>query len=215
MNANKNLEARATAAPTQLHKDFAEWLFIQTGVKVDLKTVQLVTVMRHDFQKSEENQKALAARKASAAKAKKASAAKKAAKLAESLAKVVEEPKVEDAYKAGFEQGRALGLDHAESVARGIEARRIAEIKTGAAPAAPEKLTVVYGNNEPQVHRFGCADLKKMTARQGYTKETAMVSTHSELTHLIYADMIDSNESSLDDNYMGYNFKPCCPALGK
>jgi hypothetical protein len=193
-NANqtpKNYEALAAKAPTQLHEDFAEWIFIQTGVRPDLKTVQLVTVLRMDFQASPENQAKLAERKQAAAAKKKASAERKKAKLEAELAKLrgdagkAEEPKQEVS----------------EPVEAPVE------------PSEPVKLTVIYGNGEPEVHKFGCADAKKKTAKQGYSKETALVSSHTELTHLIYSDMIDSGESSLKDNYMAYDAKPCCGAL--
>lgn len=188
----KNYEALAAKAPTQLHEEFAHWLFIQTGVKVDVKTVQLAVSFRMDFQASPENQKSLAERKAKAAADKKASAARKAAKLQAALAKLkgdagkAEEPKQE-----------------AEEV------KPVAPVE----PSEPVKLTIIYGGNEPEVHKFGCADAKKKTAKQGFSKETANVSSHTELTHLIYSDMIDSGESSLKDNYMAYDAKPCCGAL--
>lgn len=187
----KNYEALAAKAPTQLHEDFAQWLYIQTGVKVDLKTVQLVTTLRMDFQASPENQAKLAERKANAAAAKKASAAKKKAKLEAELAKLAgkAEPVAETAPV------------EAEKVEAPVEA------------SEPVKLTVIYGGGEPEVHKFGCADAKKKTAKQGFSKETALVSSHTELTHLIYSDMIDSGESSLKDNYMAYDAKPCCGAL--
>jgi len=189
----KNYEAIAAKAPTQLHEDFAEWLFVQTGVRVDLKTVQLVTVLRMDFQASPENQKALAERKAAAAARKKASAERKKAKLEAELAK--------------------LRGEQAEAVEEPKEVEPVAEEAKTEEPGPVQKLTVVYGNGEPEVHKFGCADLKKMTKAKGFSKETAQVSSHTELTHLIYSDMIDSGESSLKDNYMAYNAKPCCPAL--
>ncbi|AVP41529.1 hypothetical protein SEA_WENTWORTH_90 [Streptomyces phage Wentworth] len=189
----KNYEALAAKAPTQLHEDFAHWLFIQTGVKVDVKTVQLAVSFRMDFQASPENQAKLAERKQAAAAKKKASAARKKAKLEAELAKLkgdagkAEEPKEEAALV-------------------------VEETKTEE-PGPVQKLTVLYGNGEPEVHKFGCADLKKFTRAKGFTKETAEVRSHTELTHLIYSDMIDSGESSLEDNYMAYNDKPCCPKL--
>lgn len=89
MAANKkSLEARAAAAPTDLHKAFAEWLKIETGVDVDLKTVQLACSMRMDFQRSEENQKDLAKRKQAAMDKKKAAAAEKKARLEKQLAAI-------------------------------------------------------------------------------------------------------------------------------
>lgn len=227
MTSNSNFKARAAAQPTELHKAFAEWLAAKTGCTIDLKTLQLATTMRHDFQKSEENQKALAARKAKAAKAKKASATKKAAALQAKLAEVAaetktEEPKVEDgpatiAFKEAFEKARALGEDYAEAGRQGDEARAAKERELAAAEepvrVAKEKVTIVYGSGEPQVHKAGCADLKKLTSRQGYTRETLMVASHTELTDIIYSDMIDSGESTLEDNYMAYSVKPCCPKL--
>ena len=87
-NTAKSYEERATSAPTELHKRFAEWLEIETGVKVDLKTVQLVCSMRHDYQKSEANQAHLAERKQKAAADKKARAAAKKLKLEAQLAKL-------------------------------------------------------------------------------------------------------------------------------
>lgn len=227
MTSNSNFKARAAAQPTELHKAFAEWLAAKTGCTIDLKTLQLATTMRHDFQKSEENQKALAARKAKAAKAKKASATKKAAALQAKLAEVAaetktEESKVEDgpatiAFKEAFEKARALGEDYAEAGRQGDEARAAKERELAAAeesePKVYHKLTVVYGRNEPQVHKAGCADLRKLTSRQGYHRETLMISSETELTCEIYSDMIDSGESSIEDNYGGYNLKPCCPKL--
>lgn len=186
----KNYEALAAKAPTKLHEEFAHWLFIQTGVKVDVKTVQLAVSFRMDFQASPENQKALAERKAKAAAAKKASAERKKAKLEAELAKL---------------KGTA---------AKAEEPKQEAKAKPEpVAPSEPVKLTVIYGGGEPEVHKFGCADAKKKTAKQGFSKETATVSSHTELTHLIYSDMIDSGESSLKDNYMAYDAKPCCGAL--
>lgn len=220
MTSKSNFEARAAAQPTELHKAFAEWLYIQTGYKVDLKTLQLATTMRHDFQKSEENQKALAARKAAAAKAKKASAAKKAAKLQEKLAEVATETKTEEVvdegtkiYRAAFEKARALGEDHGEAARQGGEARAAWEREQeGIRNAAKVKVTIVYGSGEPEVHAAGCADIKK-ARRKGSSQETRLVASHTEITEIIYGDMIDGGESTLEENYMAYNAKPCCPKL--
>lgn len=190
----KNYEALAAKAPTALHEEFAHWLLIQTGVKVDVKTVQLAVSFRMDFQASPENQKSLAERKAKAAADKKASAARKAAKLEAALAKL---------------KGTAGKAEEAKQEAP----EEPAKVEAPVEPSEPVKLTIIYGGNEPEVHKFGCADAKKKTAKQGFSKETANVSSHTELTHLIYSDMIDSGESSLKDNYMAYDAKPCCGAL--
>ncbi|MFI0143840.1 hypothetical protein [Streptomyces globisporus] len=100
----KTFEERAASEPTELHKNFAEWLEIQTGIKPDLKTVQLVCSMRMDFQRSEENQKHLADRKKAAAdKAAKAKAAK-IAKAKETLAKLQAEIAAEEATSTPAEK---------------------------------------------------------------------------------------------------------------
>jgi pyruvate/2-oxoglutarate dehydrogenase complex dihydrolipoamide acyltransferase (E2) component len=56
----------ADKEPTDLHEKFAAWLEDKTGVEVDIKSVQLATVLRGAYQNSAENQKDLAARKAAA-----------------------------------------------------------------------------------------------------------------------------------------------------
>lgn len=186
----KNFEALATAEPTEMQKRFAEWIFIQTGVRPDLKTVQLACALRMDFQASPENQAHLAEKRAKAAEAKKSSAERKRAKLEAELAKLKGE--VTGEAKVVIEDGKA---------------EMVVEPK-----ADPVKLTIVYGGNEPEVHKAGCADIKK-ARRKGSSQETSTFSSHTELTHHIYSDMIDSGESSLEDNYMAYDAKPCCPAL--
>ncbi len=87
-------------------------------------------------------------------------------------------------------------------------------VKGEKATGTATKLTVVYGGSGPEVHKSDCGDLKKLTEAKGFGQETVEVSSHTELTHFIYSDMIDSGESTLEDNYMAYNVKPCCPALG-
>ena len=69
--------------PTELHEAFAAWLTAKTGVKVDLKSVSLATVLHGQFQGSPENR----ARRVAAEKAaKEALAAKKAEKAAKKAA---------------------------------------------------------------------------------------------------------------------------------
>ncbi|MFC8266995.1 hypothetical protein ACFUIZ_14900 [Streptomyces cinereoruber] len=87
-NTKKSFTERAKAEPTDLHRNFAAWLKEQTGVDVDLKTVQLVCSMRMDFQRSEENQNDLQARKTAAAARKEKAAAAKRASLESRLAKI-------------------------------------------------------------------------------------------------------------------------------
>jgi hypothetical protein len=197
-NSNKkSYEERAAAKPTQLHEDFANWLFIQTGVKVDLKTVQLATTMRMDFQSSPENQKALADKKAKAAADKKASAAKKKARLEAALAKLAPVAEV------------------VSETAPKTQAEIVADARAYEEASVKEDLVIVYGKGgEPQVHAKGCADLKKMTARNGCTKENVKIGTYNGLVLEIYSDMIDGGESTLAENTGGYDAKPCCPVLG-
>jgi hypothetical protein len=189
----KNIEAVATAEPTELQKRFAEWIYIQTGIRPDLKTVQLACALRMDFQASPENQAHLAEKRAKAAEAKKSSAERKKAKLEAELAKLKGE--VTGSAAVVVEDGKAEMVVEAPVV-----------------KADPVKLTIVYGGNEPEVHKAGCADIKK-ARRRGKSQETSTFSSHTELTRHIYSDMIDSGESSLEDNYMAYDAKPCCPAL--
>ncbi|MCA1706263.1 MAG: hypothetical protein LC808_24555 [Actinobacteria bacterium] len=88
-----SIKQRAGKAPTQLHKDFAEWLTAQTGHQADPKTVQLAVTLLGEYQKSPERQAARkAAKQANAtvlaerkAKAEEKAAARKA-KLEKQLA---------------------------------------------------------------------------------------------------------------------------------
>lgn len=193
----KNFEELAKKAPTQLHKDFAEWLFIQTGIKPDLKTVQLAVSFRMDFQASPENQKSLADRKAKAAAAKKASAERKKAKLQAELLKIT-----------GKQDAETIEKIKGKTVEEKVE-----EIVAPVEPGPIQKLTVLYGSGEPEIHKFGCADLKKYTRAKGFTKETELVRSHTELTESIYADQIGGGEATTQECYMGYDVKPCCPSL--
>lgn len=93
MTANNTPKAqsfveRGAAEPTDLHRNFAAWIKRETGVDVDLKSVQLACTLRMDFQRSEDNQTELANRKQTAAlKAQKAKLAK-AARLEAQIAKL-------------------------------------------------------------------------------------------------------------------------------
>ena len=97
----KTFAERAATEPTELHKRFAEWIEKETGVKPDLKTVQLAVALRMDFQRSDNNQASLTDRKAAAAKKEADRVAKRKAQLEKELAKlssaVVAEPVVEEA----------------------------------------------------------------------------------------------------------------------
>lgn len=84
----KSYSDRAASEPTDLHRNFAEWIEAKTGVKPDLKTVQLAVSLRMDFQASPENQAHLKDRKAAAVAKRKADAAARKAKLEAQLAKI-------------------------------------------------------------------------------------------------------------------------------
>ncbi|MGO4428964.1 hypothetical protein AB4Z54_62105, partial [Streptomyces sp. MCAF7] len=92
----KSFAERAQSEPTDLHKNFAEWIKEQTGYEPDLKTVQIVCAMRMDFQRSEENQADLKARKQAAAKKKADEAKARKAKLEAQLKKLQEELAAEE-----------------------------------------------------------------------------------------------------------------------
>src|SRR3546814_8085432 len=86
--SKKTFAERAAAEPTELHKAFAKWIEEKTGQKVDLKTVQLASVLRMDFQRSDENQAALKERKAKAEQVEADRVAKRRIKLEAELAKL-------------------------------------------------------------------------------------------------------------------------------
>lgn len=86
--AQQTLADRAKKAPTQLHKDFAEWLTAQTGHEADVKTVQLAVLLIGEYQKSPERQAAREAAQqanATALAERKAATEKKAAERKKKL----------------------------------------------------------------------------------------------------------------------------------
>jgi hypothetical protein len=102
--SKKSYADRAAAAPTELHKNFAAWIKEQTGVDVDLKSLQLACSMRMDFQRSEANQADLQARKEAAAKK---AAAEKAARIAKAKAQLAKLQAEIDADSAGSDPAPA------------------------------------------------------------------------------------------------------------
>lgn len=76
----KDFTYLADKEPTDLHVSYAAWIQEQTGVAVDVKTVQLAAVLRMAFQASERNQEDLERRRAEAAAKQSAKAAAKEAK---------------------------------------------------------------------------------------------------------------------------------------
>ena len=66
---NSRYEKLVDKDPTELHERFADWLVEKTGYEdVDLKSVQLACALRIDFQRSPENQEALAEKREKAEK---------------------------------------------------------------------------------------------------------------------------------------------------
>ncbi len=53
--ADRDWSYLAEKAPTDLHEDFAKWLESEVGIEVDLKTVQVVCVLRMVYQRSQAN----------------------------------------------------------------------------------------------------------------------------------------------------------------
>jgi hypothetical protein len=83
---------RAAAQPTELHVRFAKWLETNCNIdNIDLKSVQLACSLRMDFQASEDNQQALAARRSEAANKQAKAAAAKRARLEAQLKKINDE----------------------------------------------------------------------------------------------------------------------------
>src|SRR3546814_13019037 len=104
--SKKTFAERAAAEPTELHKQFAAWIEEKTGQKVDLKTVQLASVLRMDFQRSDENQAALKERKDKAEQVEADRVAKRRIKLEAELDKLngaVAEETSEDERREGKE----------------------------------------------------------------------------------------------------------------
>lgn len=136
-NAKKTFAERAATEPTELHKRFAEWIEKETGVKPDLKTVQLAVALRMDFQRSDNNQSSLAERKAAAAKKEADRVAKRKAQLEKELAKLssavevkTEEPPAEEPAKADEQEATEAQADAPAEVE---------EVAPAAAEATEEK----------------------------------------------------------------------------
>lgn len=155
----KTLAERAEAEPTQLHQDFAAWIEAKTGIKPDLKTVQLACIFRMEFQASEENQKSLKARKDAAAK-KKADAAKaKRARLEKQLA----------ALKADLEKADAEPTAEEMPAEKAAPARRTR--KTTPAKASDKPATAPAKASEtPAPKRAPRARTRKTAAPATTTK---------------------------------------------
>jgi hypothetical protein len=103
--AEAPLARYAETEPTAVHKEFADWIEEQTGIKPDLKSIQLGAVLRPLHQKSESNQTRIANAKqakldqeAAREQARADRLAKREAREAAAAAKAAE-PKPEKAVK--------------------------------------------------------------------------------------------------------------------
>ncbi|GGQ10952.1 hypothetical protein GCM10010215_39990 [Streptomyces virginiae] len=153
----KSLEERAAAVPTELHERFAQWIYEQTGVRPDTKSVQLACIFRMEFQASDENQKALAERKAAAEAKRKKQAAEKKARLEKQLA----------ALKAELEK-----TETAES----MPAETPAPAKKTAAPKAEDKPAATRSRARKATATASEAPAKATTLR-ARTRKTAAPKT--------------------------------------
>lgn len=135
----KSFAERAQSEPTELHKNFAAWIEEQTGIKPDLKTVQIVCSMRMDFQRSEENQTDLAKRKAEAAAKRKKQAAEKRARLEAQLKKLQAELSEETAAVEPAEKPAAKKTAAKATAAKAATPTPAEPAPTAEAPATPAK----------------------------------------------------------------------------
>lgn len=134
-NAKKTYEQRAQSEPTQLHKDFAQWIYEETGIRPDLKSVQLACALRMDYQRSDANQTALKAKKqAAAAKAAKIKA-DKIAKAKATLAKLQAEIAAEEAPSMPASKPAPRKRATAKAPVKAAEPTPKASAKASEAPA--------------------------------------------------------------------------------
>ncbi|QKV96717.1 hypothetical protein HUT19_37635 [Streptomyces sp. NA02950] len=150
----KTYAERAAAEETQLHRDFADWIEEKTGQKVDLKSVQLACIFRMEFQRSEENQTALADKRAAAEAAKKQRAAEKRARLEAQLKKLQAELSDETAEDMP-----------AETPAPAARTRKATPSKAATSePAEPAKASEAPAPTKPRAARTRRTTAAKKTA---------------------------------------------------
>lgn len=139
MSENTVLENKATADrdPSPLHESMAAWLEETTGYKPDLKTVQLVASLRIKYQRSEQNQEDLAARR----------------KAAEDKVKAREEAAIKRA-----EAAEARKVAKAEA-----DAAKLAK-KEADAKAAAEKAAQEIDPNDPEAPQLPIVEKPKRKA---------------------------------------------------
>ena len=86
-SSEKDFAELAKKPATDLHIRFTAWLERETGITgLDVKTVQLACIFRHDFQASAENQDALEAQRKATEEAKAAKAKNAAARATKAIA---------------------------------------------------------------------------------------------------------------------------------
>jgi hypothetical protein len=113
--------------PSQVHENFAEYVSEMVGYEADIKTIQLVIALYQKFQKTPEQQKFNADKKAASAEA----AAARAEKRAAAEKAEVSTPKARTTGRAKL--AAVAAEEEEEAPARPARGRR------GAAPAAPVK----------------------------------------------------------------------------
>jgi hypothetical protein len=146
--------------PTDLHKNFVQWIEEETGYKADLKSVQIAASLRIKFQRSELNQADLAARKERSAAELIARQERKAAAEAK-LAEKADEVKVAKVEKVAKKE-TAVKKEAAE-------AKKPAPKKTRTAPkstAKPEQAAALEETAAP-------APVKKTAVKSRATRKPA------------------------------------------
>jgi hypothetical protein len=134
----------AETEPTALHQEFADWIEKKTGVKVDVKSIQLGAVLRPIHQKSEENQERIAAAKErleaeiAEREERRVERAKRREEREKAAAAKAAEPKPERVAKAPKEPKAAPAAKPAKATPAKPAAAKAAKA-TPAAKAAPAK----------------------------------------------------------------------------
>lgn len=111
--------------PTDLHTGFVEYIAEQTGYDADLKSVQLATILRMDYQRSEANQSRLASSRT----------AREEAEAAREQARAEREAKREAKAKADAEKAAAKKEADAKAKSAPAAKKAAPAKKAAAAPA--------------------------------------------------------------------------------
>lgn len=174
MAENAVLENKATLdrEPSELHKNMAAWLKETTGYDADLKTVQLVASLRIKFQRSEQNQEDLEARR-------EAAEAKVAARAEAAVARAA----AAEAKKAAKAEADAAKLAKKEADAIAAAEKASAEIDPNdpEAPQLPMPATKKAPAKKAAAKPVAKAAATKPAARRRTTKATAPVAETAEV----------------------------------